>query len=120
MTTSPNDNSPLSVSLRSENEPIFQAPWEAKAFAIVNQLAKTRRYSWSEWTEQFAQEISAAENESTDTSSYYERWVRACEKLLITKGILEPLAVEQRIEQLEAEREKTIEHIHSDHGDLDK
>ena len=67
---------------------------------MVNQLANAQEYSWSEWTEQFAQVISTAENEPTDTSSYYERWVRACEQLLITKGILEPLAVEQRIEEL--------------------
>ncbi len=104
----------MAWSKAKDNETVFQAPWEARAFAMVNQLANAQEYSWSEWTEQFAQEISTAENEPTDTSLYYERWVRACEKLLITKGILEPLAVEQRIEELLVEREATVEHEYND------
>ncbi|MEM7794154.1 MAG: nitrile hydratase accessory protein [Cyanobacteria bacterium P01_C01_bin.118] len=114
MASSSNNKLPLSDPLQTDNEPVFQAPWEARAFAMVNQLANTHRYSWSEWTDQFSQEITTAEHESTDTSSYYERWVRACEKLLVTKGILEPLAVDQRIEELLSERETTIEHRHLD------
>ncbi len=112
MDTSPKGNFPLSAPLQTDSEPVFQAPWEARAFAMVNQLANAQEYSWSEWTEQFATEISIAENEPTDTSSYYERWVRACEKLLIAKGILEPLAVEQRMERILSEREAAVEHSH--------
>lgn len=107
-------NSPLADPSQKDGEPVFQAPWEARAFAIVNQLAQAQEYSWSEWTEHFAREISAAEHEPTDTSSYYERWVRACEKVLIAKGILNPLAIEQRIKEFLIEREATIDHEHSD------
>lgn len=113
MDTPSNDNFPLFAEELTEAEPVFQAPWEARAFAIVNQLANAQRYSWSEWTEQFVQEIAVAENKFKDTSSYYERWVRACEQLLVTKGILEPLAIEQRIEQILVERSNTEEHDHS-------
>ena len=120
MTTSPNDNFSLSDPLPTENEPVFQAPWEARAFAMVNQLANSQEYSWAEWTEQFAKEISIAENEPTDTSSYYERWVRACEKLLITKGILDSLTIEQRIEELLIERETAVGHGHSEYEHSDK
>ncbi|MEM9008098.1 MAG: nitrile hydratase accessory protein [Cyanobacteria bacterium P01_F01_bin.86] len=115
MDTPSKDKFPLSDPLQTDTEPVFQAPWEARAFAIVNQLANTQRYSWSEWTDQFVQEITAAENEPKDTSIYYERWVRACEKLLIQKGILDPLAIEQRIEEILIERNAAKEHDHSDH-----
>ncbi|MEO0432195.1 MAG: nitrile hydratase accessory protein [Cyanobacteria bacterium J06656_5] len=114
MSLSQNNKFPLSDSLQTDNELVFQAPWEARAFAIVNQLANAQEYSWSEWTEQFAEEISTAEHEPTDKSSYYERWVRTCEKLLITKGILNPVAIEQRIKELLIERESTIAHTHLD------
>jgi len=68
--------------------PVFRAPWEAKAFAIVNQLASsTHQYSWPEWTAQLAEEISAAELDSTDSRPDYERWVSACEKLLIATKV---------------------------------
>ncbi len=109
-----NRNSPLSASAQKDNEPVFQAPWEARAFAIVNQLANALEYSWSEWTDQFVEEISVAENDPTDTSSYYERWVRTCEKLLIAKGILNPLAIDQRIKELRVERETNVEHEHQE------
>lgn len=110
MLSSPLDPS-SSVPLSDDNsEPIFQAPWEAKAFAIVNQLASTHQYSWSEWTEHLADETLAAESDSTDARSYYERWVSACEKLLIAKGLLDPHSIDEKIEALLAERETDHSH----------
>lgn len=53
-----------------------------------------------------------AEDDPTDTSSYYERWVRTCEKLLVTKGILNPQVIDQRIEELLIERETDVDHEH--------
>ena len=37
-------NSPTSLPFSDDSsEPVFQAPWEAKAFAIVNLLASTHQ-----------------------------------------------------------------------------
>ncbi|MEM9451935.1 MAG: nitrile hydratase accessory protein [Cyanobacteria bacterium P01_E01_bin.6] len=83
-----------------DSEPIFQAPWEAKAFAITNQLVSDQHWSWEEWTEALALEISAAESDGTDTSPYYEKWVNACQKLLMKKGLLNSDSIEKRIEEL--------------------
>ncbi|MEM9979956.1 MAG: nitrile hydratase accessory protein, partial [Cyanobacteria bacterium P01_D01_bin.2] len=76
----------------------------------VNQLTLAQHWSWPEWTDTFAQEISAAESDATDTSTYYEHWVKVCEALLIEKGILDSDAIAQRIEALLSERE--IKHTH--------
>ena len=100
-----------SAPLPAENEPVFQAPWEARAFAIVNQLATAHAYSWTEWTDQFAEEIAMAE--ATDTSSYYERWVWACEKLLNAKGILDPQMIDRRVQELLIAQETAKEHENS-------
>ncbi|MEM8809916.1 MAG: nitrile hydratase accessory protein [Cyanobacteria bacterium P01_G01_bin.38] len=102
---SPSLPDPMPKYPKGEHEPVFQAPWEAKAFAIVNQLTSAQHWSWPEWTDTFAQEISAAESDATDTSTYYERWVKVCETLLIEKGILDSDAIAQRIEALLSERE---------------
>ena len=67
--SSPN-SSPLSAHSKENSEPVFQAPWEARAFALVNQLTTEQVYSWSEWTDQFVEEISTAEAEAGNTSSY--------------------------------------------------
>jgi nitrile hydratase accessory protein len=91
-----------------ENETIFQAPWQAKAFAIVNQLITTQHCNWAEWTNYLAAEIFRTEAENLEASSYeastyYEQWIRACEKLLIAKGLLEQAAIEQKIKAIQAE-----------------
>ncbi|MEO0885954.1 MAG: nitrile hydratase accessory protein [Cyanobacteria bacterium J06648_10] len=109
MPPSPNQSTPF-MPPDNDSDPVFQAPWEAKAFAIVNQLASTHHYSWSEWTEQLAREISTAELDLTDKRSYYERWLSACEKLLIAKGLLDSQAIDEKIEMLLAERE--TDHTH--------
>ncbi|MGD1931298.1 MAG: nitrile hydratase accessory protein [Leptolyngbyaceae cyanobacterium] len=85
------------------DEPVFQAPWEAKAFAIVNQLAADRQYSWTEWNNQLVQEIATAESSATDSRTYYECWLQACEKLLIAKGLLDADAIDQKAVDLAQE-----------------
>ena len=92
------------------DEPVFQAPWEAHAFAIVHQLAADEHYSWPEWTEQLAAEIAVAEQHAPGEHAYYELWVNACEKLLAAKGIVELDAIEQKMTDILAERE--TEHHH--------
>ena len=86
--------------VQEDAEPVFQAPWEAKVFAIVNQLAADQAYSWAEWTGQLADEVSAADLEAADSSSYYEQWVYACEKLLTIKGVLSSQAIDCKAEEL--------------------
>ncbi len=114
LSSSPNP-SPLSEHSDEGSEPAFQAPWEARAFALVNQLTAEQVYTRSEWTDQFVEEISAAEAEPGNTSSYYERWVQACEKLLLSKGILSVQSIEQRINDLLIEQENKHGHKSSDH-----
>lgn len=102
---------PLSDNLsNASSEPVFQAPWEATAFAIVNQLASDRHYTWAEWVNQLTQEIATAESNADDTRTDYARWVDACEKLLIDKGILDAQAIHQKIAELIHERETDHQH----------
>lgn len=91
-------------------EPVFHAPWEAHAFAIVNQLAAANHYTWAEWTNYLVNEISAVEQEAPGSKTYYELWVAACEKLLIEKGLLEPDAIQQKVAELLSAQ--AIEHDH--------
>ncbi len=105
------NNASFELPIDSE-EPVFQAPWEAHAFAIVNQLAAANHYSWAEWTNYLVNEISAVEREAPGTKTYYEQWVAACEKLLIEKGLLEPEAVQQKISELQSTQATEHPHHH--------
>ena len=93
-----------------EHETVFNTPWEAKAFAIVNQLAALEHCTWPEWTQYLSSEIAATEKEAPGSTTYYEQWVMACEKLLSDKGLLDAQAIGKRIEELVAEQE--TEHHH--------
>ena len=100
----------------AEDEPVFQAPWEAKAFAIVNQLAADRHYSWTEWNDQLVQEIATAESSTADSRTYYECWLQACEKLLIAKGLLDADAIDQKVVALAQEIAADHDHLNHDHA----
>jgi len=96
--------------LNEANEPVFNALWEAKAFAIVNQLAADKHCTWSEWTQFLVDEISATERVASGSRAYYEQWVIACEKLLAQKGIIDSQAINRRIDELIAEQEAEHQH----------
>jgi len=70
-----------------ENSPVFAAPWEALAFAMVLALYRAGRFEWREWVELLSAEIAAAEPDPTG-ALYYERWTAALEKLLGRLGLL--------------------------------
>lgn len=68
----------------------FNAPWEAKAFAMVVQLSGAGCFTWNEWVECFSREVAAAteiERHGDTPPGYYLQWLSAVEKLLILKGV---------------------------------
>ena len=80
-----------------ENDPVFAAPWEAAAFAMVLALYRAGRFEWREWVELLTAEIAAAEPDPTG-ALYYERWTAALEKLLGRLGLLTPDVIGVRSE----------------------
>jgi nitrile hydratase accessory protein len=80
-----------------ENVPVFAAPWEASAFAMVLALYRTGRFEWRDWVALLSAEIAAAEPDPTG-ALYYERWTAALEKLLDRLGLLTGDAIDARSE----------------------
>jgi nitrile hydratase accessory protein len=78
-----------------ETVPVFAAPWEASAFAMVLALHRAGRFEWREWVELLAQEIGSSEPDPTG-ALYYERWTRALEKLLGRLGLLTEEEIDAR------------------------
>ena len=72
----------------TNDEPVFQEPWEARAFAIVVSLHERGLYTWREWADALAARIAAAQAADDDVrDSYYRCWLAALEDLLAIKGI---------------------------------
>ena len=74
---------------------VFQAPWEAYAFALAVQLSEQGIFDWPEWTQALATQIRDA-GEDDQGSEYYHYWVAALEKLLTKRGIISEEALKQR------------------------
>jgi nitrile hydratase beta subunit len=67
------------------NEPVFHAKWERRMFAIA--LAMMSQHAFN--VDEFRRTIERMPPHQYLAATYYERWMYACENLLIEKGVIE-------------------------------
>ena len=82
--------SSMRLPAEAEHDLKFAEPWEARAFAIIVELAQAGYFTWGEWVECFSKEVAAAaadEAKGKCALSYYEQWLNAAEKMMISKGV---------------------------------
>ena len=79
---------------------MFDAPWQAQAFALAVKLSEQGYFTWKEWAGALADELEAAANrgEPDDGSQYYHHWVAALERLVTAKGLTDSRALLARKE----------------------
>ncbi|MGZ8209771.1 MAG: nitrile hydratase accessory protein [Burkholderiales bacterium] len=89
---------------RDEGGPVFQAPWEAQAFAMAVTLHARGVFTWREWADALGAELAAAaaRGEPDDGTRYYEHWLAALEKLVATKKIIPHEELERRVSEWDA------------------
>ena len=66
-----------------EQQPVFDEPWQAQAFAMAVKLNEAGVFTWNEWAETLGQEIAQHRDQS-----YYECWLAALEALVERKGLM--------------------------------
>lgn len=73
--------------MHSEEQPPFEAPWQAQAFALAVHLNERGVFTWSEWAEALgAQRRRSGEAGIADRpEQYYLDWLQALEHLLIQR-----------------------------------
>jgi nitrile hydratase accessory protein len=94
-------------------EPVFAAPWQAEAFAIVVGLHQRGVFTWNEWVRTLSEEIAshpAAPGEDAN-DIYYRRFLAALETIVAKKGLLSPSRMLQRKE------EWRLAYLHTPHGE---
>ena len=89
---------------RDDEGPVFNAPWEAQAFAMTLSLHAAGAFTWREWADALAAELSAAaaHGEPDDGSHYYEHWLAALERLVTKKGVVPAQELERRLDEWDA------------------
>ena len=81
-----------------DGAPVFQAPWEAQAFAMTLALHARGLFTWPEWAAVLAAEIKRAQaaGDPDDGLTYYWHWLAAVERLVIEKGVATSQALDER------------------------
>ena len=69
--------------------PVFAEPWQAQAFAMAVQLHTKGVFTWPQWAQALSQTIAEARvtGDPDDGSGYYQHWVNALERLVLTQGL---------------------------------
>ena len=83
---------------RQNGELVFASPWEARAFGIAVALSEAGQYPWPDFSAALASEIRRADDEQED-SAYYERWLRALQKIAVEKGLVSEREIRQKTEE---------------------
>jgi nitrile hydratase accessory protein len=69
--------------------PVFAAPWQAHAFALVVALHDKGLFTWPEWAAALSAQIAAAQaaGDADTGETYYSHWLAALEHLLAAKRV---------------------------------
>lgn len=95
---------------RRNGEPVFDAPWEARAFGMAVALNESGFYPWRDFSQELSAEIAEAERHDRH-STYYERWYATLEKLAEASG----LVTQDEVDQRAAEYASGMYDAHRDH-----
>ena len=88
-------SSPAAIPRRN-GEPVFNEPWESRAFGIAVALCESGAYTWDEFRECLIAEITAADARG-DPTTYYERFLSALAQLLEANGLCLADEIERRM-----------------------
>jgi nitrile hydratase accessory protein len=77
---------------------VFEAPWEAQAFAMAVALHARGAFTWPEWAGTLADVIREARlRGDPDTGEgYYVHWLTALERIVARRGLVTPERLAQR------------------------
>jgi nitrile hydratase accessory protein len=66
--------------------PVFNEPWEARAFAMTLALHERGVFTWPQWAEALSRQITQAHaaGDADLGDTYYQQWLRALESLVST------------------------------------
>ena len=70
--------------VREHDEPVFHAEYERRTFAIVLAMMGRRAFN----VDEFRRTIERIPPQQYLAASYYERWLLACENMLVEKGVV--------------------------------
>ena len=88
---------------------MFDAPWQAQAFAMTLTLQQRGIFTWAEWAEMLgAARARAAAPGAPDTSeSYYQDWLATLERMVTAKRLADEAALKRTRDAWDRAAERT-------------
>ncbi len=80
---------------RRNGELVFDAPWEGRAFGLAVAMNESGVYDWDHFRDVLVAEATAAERHG-EPPGYYERWLRALERLVLDRGLVTAAELDAR------------------------
>ena len=89
--------------------PVFNAPWEAQAFAMTLALHERGEFSWKEWAQTLADVIAEVRQrgEADTGEHYYRHWLTALERITARKGLVSDALLLRRRQQWDEAARRT-------------
>ena len=84
---------------RRNGELVFDEPWEGRAFGLAVALNENGVYDWPDFSERLVEETASDEQQGR-YGLYYQRWVRALERLALDHSLITPTELNARTEAL--------------------
>src|ERR1700683_2330927 len=83
----------------------FSAPWEARSFAMAVRMSESGLFTWNEFRAHLIEEITKANKVHPHGwvepgEGYYTYFLRALEKLLLEKGLVDSAALEAAMREI--------------------
>lgn len=106
--------------IRRSDEPAFEAPWQARAFAIAVSLTDRGSddgYPWEDFQRRLVEEIDIDGDAVEGTEEvYYEQWLRGLERMLVEKDLVSPDELAGRTSEFETGERDAAEFVIGEHG----
>ncbi len=84
---------------RKNGELVFAEPWEGRAFGLAVALNESGVYDWPDFSDRLIEETADDENQGLH-GGYYQRWVRALERLALDRVLITPAELDARTNTL--------------------
>ena len=101
----------------ANGEPVFEAPWQSRVFAMARHLNEAGHFSWDEFRACLIAEIAAWEAAHPgEDYHYYDRFLEALQQLLEQKSLCTLADLGQRSREYAARPHGHDHHGHDHHG----
>lgn len=101
-----------------DDQPVFESPWQARAFALAVILSDydTDEYKWKAFQSRLVDEIEKSDNEGNYSEEiYYEQWLQALERTVLDDEIISAEHLQQRVNEFASGDRDASEFVEGEH-----